>query len=422
MVLDEDTEIGDISVVTPAANPKANASNGFKSDVDADPATETAEGTPDPSAANARRGLRNRKPAQQRPYYHDAQLFEDAESSSTEGSSELSVLSREPSIDPGIDQEMANFPGMALWDALANEAVELYKQQNPEKDERQLQNDRHEPAKTKHFKGKGRAWKKEGSDEDEEFTPKQKKAAKAKAEKAKAKADKTTVDDTPKPKKKIGRPRKSIPSEDIVRDKSDNDTSLLSSSPRPHPPPQPTIRGRGRPRKSALSAEIVRDDSDDSARAPAQPSPPPNAKHPAPAPAPTPKKRGRPRKSDSTTAPAKPWNPADDTYIRQRQRAASPGESKPVTARASTADPPPGSNDVAALVAGWFPKEVPPKLTPAVVAQWDSNPPGGEGRREGDGSGNGNGNGGVRVEEGEGEEDRELSASMSLGSSSDGEL
>ena len=278
--------------------------------------TGTAEGTPDPSAANTRRGLRDRKPAQQRPYYHDAQVFEDVETEPDQDLSDSPLISRSPS--PELLQ-----------------------------------------SKPKHFKGKGRAWKKEGSDEDEEFvTPKEKKAAKAarlKAEKERARPENGKVDasegditsalwealtsetpgsvkskdkehdqarkingslsEPPKQKKKIGRPKKSSLAGDVVRDGLDNGT-----------PTQPPRRGRGRPRKSALSSELVRDESDDDeapAAAETQPPLPKVVEHPtfndlAPsstktssrpstatstAPASTPKKRGRPRKTELNTTP-----------------------------------------------------------------------------------------------------------------------
>ena len=299
----------------------------------------TAEGTPDPSAANTRRGLRDRKPAQQRPYYHDAQVFEDVETEPDQDLSDSPLISRSPS--PELLQ-----------------------------------------SKPKHFKGKGRAWKKEGSDEDEEFvTPKEKKAAKAarlKAEKDRARSENGKVDasegditsalwealtsetpgsvkskdkehdqarkingslsEPPKQKKKIGRPKKSSLSGDVVRDGLDNGT-----------PTQPPRRGRGRPRKSALSSELVRDESDDDeapAAAEAQPPLPKVVEHPtfndlAPsstktssrpstatstAPASTPKKRGRPRKSELNTTP-----------VQQPSSKAADEDPKPAQPTSSTA-------------------------------------------------------------------------------------
>jgi hypothetical protein len=408
---DEDTENGEASIaeVSPQATASATkskpaTSNDLETDAHADEAVEPEdEGTPDPSAANTRRGLRNRKPAQQRPYYHDAQVFEEVETEE-ELDSELEVVSREESL----------------------EAPPL--------------------SKPKHFKGKGRAWKKDGSDEDEEFvTPKEKKAAKAakaKVEREKAKAEKAraegearditwalwdaliqdanhmlnpnnpdhisnrskqkqesqtngsandtaqlaaneTPKDTPKQKKKMGRPKKNL-SEDTVRDDSDDETPQAT-------PSQPPKRGRGRPRKSALSSEIVRDDSEDEALAvskqvspPAQEAAtteepvdlntPPKTKstsRPSTAKstteATTPKKRGRPRKSSATTTPAKSTTkPVKDTEDDQHQRrgstATDTAEPKTAGRRASITAAPddfptPNINRGAALVESLYPRD-----------------------------------------------------------------
>ncbi|KAJ8111557.1 hypothetical protein OPT61_g5872 [Boeremia exigua] len=160
MVLDEETEDASVAKVSrPATTPtKSKTGSNIRTDPNSEQAAEalTAEGTPDPSGSNTRRGLRNRKPAQQRPYYHDAQVFEDVETE-PDNESMLGLSSREQS---------AEIPA---------------------------------PSKPKHFKGKGRAWKKDDSDEDEEFiTPKEKKAAKAakiKADRERIKEGKGTGDD-----------------------------------------------------------------------------------------------------------------------------------------------------------------------------------------------------------------------------------
>ena len=407
MVLDEDTDNGDVSITefsqpatNSAAKPSANATAEIKTDTNPDTVTETAtaEGTPDPTAANTRRGLRNRKPAQQRPYYHDAQLFEDAKTEHDEDSPESSS---ESGHKPGaaidiLGRDMSDFPAAALWDILADEAIQLNKQQHPEDHERHLKLETHRESddgtpRTKHFKGKGRAWKKEGSDEDEEFTPKQKKAAKAakaKADKANAKMEKAVTDDITKQKKKIGRPRKNNLSEDIIRDDSDNDTSILEGEAAPQAAlTQPPKRSRGRPRKSALSSELVRDDSEDDGPAAvpgSKQSPvdlttspkskptsrPSTASGPAQTQTQTPKKRGRPRKSDASTTPAKSSaKTSDDTeaYISQcrSSTATEPvGEPKGTRVRASILSAPdyptPNVNTGAVLVASLYHRETSP--------------------------------------------------------------
>lgn len=235
-------------MTTPMKPDAANESSNAKSDTTSS-ATMLASGhnSPDdqptstadsPDAASTRRGLRTRKPAQQRPYYHDAQLFEDAEPivTSKQGSEELSpgIRSRRMSIaslSRGVDDE--------LLAALDEETIALLQ----EEDENGLLE-----RKPKHFKGKGRAWKKEESDEDEEFTLAKKKAAKAAKVKTEA--------------KKRGRPRKSVQTEEIVQDTSDMDTAPRSpSSPRSGSKEAPK-RKRAAPRKSVLSAEIIQDSSD----------------------------------------------------------------------------------------------------------------------------------------------------------------
>ena len=169
---------------------------------------------------------------------------------------------------------------------------------NPESSER----------RPKHFKGKGRAWKKEESDEDEEFTLAKKKAAKAAkaAKTAKAKLKGQLAE-----QKKRGRPRKSVLSEDIIHDESDSDAAAKADdtsrnvSPLPNKPQAAPKRVKAKPRKSALSEEIVRDDSDSETT-----EKPDNnvivdivGREVV---TPSPKKQGRPRKSDQSTTSISP--------------------------------------------------------------------------------------------------------------------
>lgn len=193
--------------------------------------TDSAAVSPDPTTASAgstRRGLRTRKPAQQRPYYHDSQLFEDVEPTNgdAQDSSNTSPAAQGrrvsvASISKNIDD--------ALLASLDEEAMALLQEETGP-----------EPAKPKHFKGKGRAWKKEGSDEDEEFSlAAKKKAAKAARMKAKGQIP-----------KKRGRPRKSGRSEELIDEETDEDKDAVK---RKRPPP----------RKSALSEEVIIDSSDE---------------------------------------------------------------------------------------------------------------------------------------------------------------
>jgi hypothetical protein len=194
-------------------------------DQDADSAAASPDPTSTPTGST-RRGLRTRKPAQQRPYYHDAQLFEDAEPTNGDN--------QEPASPAPVAQirrvsvaSLSKNVDDALLAQLDEEAIALL-QEEPEP----------ESKGPKHFKGKGRAWKKEGSDEDEEFSlAAKKKAAKAARLKAKGQVP-----------RKRGRPRKSGRSEETIQDDSDEEGIR-----RKRPPP----------RKSALSEEIIVDSEDE---------------------------------------------------------------------------------------------------------------------------------------------------------------
>lgn len=250
---------------------------------DASPAREGESA----AAAATRRGLRTRRPAQKRPYSYDAELYEEHETdvpenpilvlSSPDGRSRRASIT---SLNKGYGEPVSNLDRETL--AILQGDVE------PDEDAADRRDGR-----PKHFKGKGRAWKKEESDEDLEFNPGKKKGSKAKA-KVKAQIP-----------KKRGRPRKNaIPlSEDTVRDDSDSDAPTragASSSPgTPTPAAQElTRKARRTSRKSALSEEIVRDDSDEEVQKNGGDVTMLDA--PAPVVTPTPKKRGRPRKSDQS--------------------------------------------------------------------------------------------------------------------------
>ncbi|KAI8939462.1 hypothetical protein NX059_003237 [Plenodomus lindquistii] len=221
---------------------------------------ESAAVSPDPTdlaASATRRGLRTRRPAQQRPYFHDAQQFDDVEPNSS--SSGILSLSRSPELRSrrASAASFINRPYDA--ELLAHlDAEDLAILQDDAEDEEVIE------RRPKTFKGKGRAWKKEESDEDEEFTLAKKKAAKAaKIARAKAKGQVSAV-----PKKK-GRPRKSGLSEDTVPDDSElMDAGSANGSPAQSPAPATVARegvkkARKPSRKSLLSAEIVEDSESD---------------------------------------------------------------------------------------------------------------------------------------------------------------
>jgi hypothetical protein len=209
--------------ITVNTNPKTSMAGSVDQDGD------SMAASPDPTSAatgSTRRGLRTRKPAQQRPYYHDAQLFEDAEPTNGDAQDPTSPAPVAQSRRVSVASLSKNVDD-ALLAQLDEEAIALL-QEEPEPESRG----------PKHFKGKGRAWKKEGSDEDEEFSlAAKKKAAKAARMKAKGQLP-----------RKRGRPRKSGRSEETIQDDSDSDAIR-----RKRPPP----------RKSALSEEVVADSSGD---------------------------------------------------------------------------------------------------------------------------------------------------------------
>ncbi|KAF2025537.1 hypothetical protein EK21DRAFT_76133, partial [Setomelanomma holmii] len=215
-------------------------------------ALNDATASPDPSdsAAATRRGLRTRRPAQQRPYSYDAQIFEEHE---TDVPEEDTGIQTSPHAAQSRQVSTISY-GRGFSEEQLRELDEdtlaiLQGDLDPESER--------DTGRPKHFKGKGRAWKKEESDEDMEFTVGKKKKKAAAAARAKAKGQAQTP-------KKRGRPRKTIMSEDLVRDNSDSDAAAPNEdvSPSPAASKAPAKKARKPPRKSALSEEIVRDDSE----------------------------------------------------------------------------------------------------------------------------------------------------------------
>ncbi|OAL45984.1 hypothetical protein IQ07DRAFT_683416 [Pyrenochaeta sp. DS3sAY3a] len=254
----------------------------------ADPASTNAAISPDPEptpTSATRRGLRTRRPAQKRPYFHDAQLFDVVEPVPIEAIHDsLDAQSRRASTN-SIGQADEEHEGHEeLAEDLGEESIALLQ------DDAEL-----EPSerKQKHFKGKGRAWKKEESDEDEEFTLAKKKAAKV--AKAKLKGQVSIP-------KKRGRPRKSTLSEDLVRDESDSDAAKVAKASTTDPILHTTPRKvQARSRKSGLSEEFIREDSDSTHEGKDEDEPKTNNPTIEATPI-MPKKRGRPRKSDQSKA------------------------------------------------------------------------------------------------------------------------
>jgi hypothetical protein len=263
-----------------AAVPITSTTGDVYGDLDVMDETASPEGE-SAIAAATRRGLRERRPAQQHPYSYDAQLFDEHETGVPEEKTAVQppaeVQSRRESIASfdksyGVDQ--------AAKDLDPDILAILQGEVQPEFERAD--------GRPKHFKGKGRAWKKDESDEDMEFNPGKKKAAKARAKN--------------QPPKKRGRPRKSNLSEDVVREDSDDGSFTRMDDASPNDTSSPAAldevqrKARRQPRRSALSEEVARkateksDDEMNGAAAPVVSTP-------------VPKKRGRPRKYNVDPVP-----------------------------------------------------------------------------------------------------------------------
>jgi hypothetical protein len=267
-VFDDDTDEGSATVaassaptlvslnVTTATSPNiaGTPENFSTTNINPSVISNDASASPDQESASAaatRRGLRARRPAQQRPYSFDADVYEEHE---TDVPQEYAVVQPSPDVHSRRVSAASISKGYVKdlqVDNLDEETLAILQGEVEPEFERA-------DGRPKHFKGKGRAWKKEESDEDLEFNPGKKKAARAKAAKARGQ----------QPRKR-GRPRKSNLSEDVIRDDSDAEelyqadeaVSVQNSS--PAVPEAVTRKSQRPPRKSVLSAEVVRDDSDE---------------------------------------------------------------------------------------------------------------------------------------------------------------
>jgi hypothetical protein len=293
---DEDvaTAVAPPSNITTTAEPNITATteDGPFSDANAITNRNDATASPDPtseSAAATRRGLRTRRPAQQRPYSYDAEIFEGSESEVLE---QIPVDQPPPSIE-SRRVSVASLSKEPLGQLDPETLAILQGGVGPEPEEEETSYGR-----AKHFKGKGRAWKKEESDEDLEFNPGKKKAARARA---KAKAQQQQQQQS----KKRGRPRKSHLSEDLVRDDSDEEALARKEQASPSPTASEgvaTKKTRKPPRKSVLSEEIVHDDTEEDQDRVEDIQTTTDAAAVPEISTPAPKKRGRPRKSDQSTS------------------------------------------------------------------------------------------------------------------------
>lgn len=228
------TEVTEVLESTPGPDTSATTSATQAARASTTSTPLAAAGDASPTSA-ARRGLRTRTPAQQRPYWHHNKVFEEIDDSSVKPSSTIkSKLGTVSYADDDDDDEEEE-----TLDVDDNDSdVEMVAvEQSPP---------RTTPRK---FKGKGRAWKKEGEDEDGDYR------VASSVKKALQQPPEPAPVDQPPPKKKRGRPRKSLPNP-LTKD-------LLAASPQSQPQSAQGTRGGGTPDVFSLySAADLRTASD----------------------------------------------------------------------------------------------------------------------------------------------------------------
>lgn len=265
---------------------------------DATTTPKNAAASPDGPGSSSRRGLRTRTPAQQRPYFHNAQVFDDLVSDEPEADT-----NSQPS--PPKPKQKLKLTGLAQ---VSFPEVEEERQEpegpiieHNDDDELMLEPEEPQPARKAHYKGKGRAWKKTSDDEDQDYKSP-----------VKVKLD--------QPTRKLGR-RKStqtietladaLGSEESPQQLRQDEEEEKQVDPVPQSPAAKPGKKPRKPRKiSHLSEEFVRDDSDtapDEHKGPARKVEPEKTQsiglvNLAQK---TPKKRGRPRKSNQPTPNSK---------------------------------------------------------------------------------------------------------------------
>ncbi|KAJ4300703.1 hypothetical protein N0V90_002791 [Kalmusia sp. IMI 367209] len=265
-----------------------------------------------PGSSSSRRGLRTRTPAQQRPYFHHAQAFEELVSEPEAHNS------TKPSPNAKTRLKLTNlaqssYPEEAE-EEIENEIETLLDEED--EDDAMLDFEEPQPVKKAHYKGKGRAWKKTSEDEDEDFIAPAKNRA------------------PNQPKRKLAR-RKSTQTQQVLAKELEHEVfeeqqqqdeiveEQIEST--VHSPVQKGGKQKRKQRRvHHLSEEFVRDDSDTApeeqqklamVKRPIITSP---AKH-------APKKgRGRPRKSDQNSIPKETINPKADDKLESPGKERSP--------------------------------------------------------------------------------------------------
>ncbi|KAF1973532.1 hypothetical protein BU23DRAFT_554157 [Bimuria novae-zelandiae CBS 107.79] len=278
-------------------------------DAAADAATtpKNAPASPEgPGTSSSRRGLRTRTLAQQRPYFHNAQVFEELVSD--DPIAESDTQPSPPKAKPKL--KLTNLAQVSYPEETEEERQDQEEEKEVEaivpvndEDDDELMIDVDEPQHSRkaHYKGKGRAWKKTSDDEDEDY--------------------KSPVKLKPnQPKRKLGRrkstqttdgPAEVLETEELTEPQQQGEQEKVTVRPATQSSAQKANKKQRKPRRSNhLSEEFVRsDDSDTAAEDVEQPKTKTEAveKQAAVSASPmqkTPRKgRGRPRKSDQGSTP-----------------------------------------------------------------------------------------------------------------------
>ena len=255
---------------------------------------KNAAASPDGPGSSSRRGLRTRTPAQQRPYYHNAQVFDELVSDEPEAETDATSSPHKPKQK----LRLTNLAQVSYPEQVAEDNVEQVEEKilidDDDDDELMLEPDEPGPTPRAHYKGKGRAWKKTCDDEDEDYkSPVKGKQKQPKRQIGRRKSTQTTEqsNDGFEDKEPIAEQQLGGQEQELV------DPIVQSSA-------QKASKKQRKPRRiHNLSEEFVRDDSDTAAEELRENNI--NLKHtkettvlPRTPAQKTPKKRGRPRKSD----------------------------------------------------------------------------------------------------------------------------
>lgn len=248
----------------------------------------TGAASPDAPGSSSRRGLRTRTAAQQRPYFHNAQVFDElvAEPEAEPGTPPSSPKPKQKLKLTGLTQ--VSFPEFDEGPAEDEIAIAMYGYGGGG----MLEETPQPPRKAR----KGRAWRKNSDEEDQDY----KSPAKIKSS---------------QPTRKVDRRKSNQDAEDMMEEPESPEKQRQGDRANKGVEPatqSPTSKAGKKPRKprkiSHLSEEFVKDDSDtamEELQEPKSKVEPEKTQaiamtNPAQK---TPKKKGRPRKSDQGSAP-----------------------------------------------------------------------------------------------------------------------